>query len=267
MAQYWIVNLQNKNYFPIEDQDGKFFDGDWKNKTSFMNCTYIDLSAQRIRPEQAHNKHLFYAADLSVHGLIVGVYADRDHVTAEEAEQFLNELRRKQDVASGHIHMLTKAKAPMVAALEKIASSEDALRQCLVAMDSMRHQIDQMKGMSDGRDKVLQAVLAECGKAAAAGMSALGMPVEHNGPSEGIDSRPEGVRLSPEEYRRAQGASCPACESEQIQGHSIEVNAGRAHQEIDCLDCGASWSDDYALSGYSHLSTPDADTEEDCRPR
>lgn len=264
MARYWIVNLQSKRYFPIEDRDGSFFDGEWKNRTPFRSANYIDLSAQKIRPEQTQNEHLFYDADLSANGLIVGVYADQAHVTRGEAERFLDALRQKQDVACGFIHMLTREKSPMAAALEKMATSDNALRQCLAAMDSMRHQIKQVRGMSDAQNEALQAVLAECDNAEAAGMSALGVLTQYNAPA---DLLPKGISLSSEAYQRKQGACCPACESEQIQGHFIEVNAGMAHQEIDCLDCGASWSDDYALTGYSTLVVPEPNEEEDCRPR
>lgn len=63
-------------------------------------------------PYQKQNDHLFYGADLSCNGLIVGVYADEQKVSRQEAEQFLEQLREKQDVACAYIHMLTREASP-----------------------------------------------------------------------------------------------------------------------------------------------------------
>jgi len=44
-----------------------------------------------------------------------------------------------------------------------------------------------------------------------------------------------------------QSHRCLNCESEDIEGGSVEVDAGGATQDIACLDCGATWTDLYKL--------------------
>jgi len=48
-------------------------------------------------------------------------------------------------------------------------------------------------------------------------------------------------------YLTRRGASCPACYSENIEGSSVEIDAGGASQEIYCLECGEEWTDVYSL--------------------
>lgn len=43
------------------------------------------------------------------------------------------------------------------------------------------------------------------------------------------------------------GVRCPVCNSENIEGSSIEVDAGGAYQEMTCTDCGEEWQDVYRL--------------------
>ncbi len=43
---------------------------------------------------------------------------------------------------------------------------------------------------------------------------------------------------------------CPSCDSDQIEGKSINVDANYAYQEISCVACEASWVDCYTLTGY-----------------
>ena len=43
------------------------------------------------------------------------------------------------------------------------------------------------------------------------------------------------------------GVRCPYCESEAIQGESVEINVGEAAQEVNCNACGGQWFDIYAL--------------------
>lgn len=108
---YWIVNLATKQYCPIDNATMDFFDGDWKQKTPFRESGYIDLTAQRVRDDQRANDHLFYNYDLCADGMIVGIYADMDHVDEAQIDRFLSELKGKQDVASAFIHRLTRANA------------------------------------------------------------------------------------------------------------------------------------------------------------
>ena len=45
----------------------------------------------------------------------------------------------------------------------------------------------------------------------------------------------------------------PACDSGNIQGGPIDVDAGSSWQECCCQDCDAEWHDDYVLTGFSNL--------------
>lgn len=58
-------------------------------------------------------------------------------------------------------------------------------------------------------------------------------------------------------YVQQGGVKCPCCGSEDLTGHSVEVDAGTAWQRIDCDECGASWCDNYALVDYSGLEPGD----------
>ena len=43
-------------------------------------------------------------------------------------------------------------------------------------------------------------------------------------------------------------AKCPFCESEDISGDSIDIEANEAWQNVSCSDCGKSWRDVYKLA-------------------
>ena len=43
----------------------------------------------------------------------------------------------------------------------------------------------------------------------------------------------------------------PFCKSEDIEGHSLSVDAGTASQEVNCLACEEEWQDTYELTGYT----------------
>lgn len=55
------------------------------------------------------------------------------------------------------------------------------------------------------------------------------------------------------EYILHGGTHCPFCDSEDIEGGPVEVDAGCATQEIDCHTCGKSWNDQYKLVGYAEV--------------
>jgi len=52
-----------------------------------------------------------------------------------------------------------------------------------------------------------------------------------------------------QDYITARGARCPYCRCEDIEGSSVEIDAGYASQEITCLNdkCRRSWTDVYRL--------------------
>lgn len=52
------------------------------------------------------------------------------------------------------------------------------------------------------------------------------------------------------EYVMHGGTRCPFCDSENIEGGPVEVDAGTATQEMLCLSCAKAWNDQYKLVGY-----------------
>lgn len=48
-------------------------------------------------------------------------------------------------------------------------------------------------------------------------------------------------------YVKKGGVDCPYCGHYDIQGGSINIDLGRAHQEMTCNNCDAQWDDGYTL--------------------
>ena len=46
---------------------------------------------------------------------------------------------------------------------------------------------------------------------------------------------------------KKKGLICPFCESSSIQGGFIEIEEGKAIQQMGCVDCEAKWQDIYEL--------------------
>jgi hypothetical protein len=65
-----------------------------------------------------------------------------------------------------------------------------------------------------------------------------------------------------EEYVKACGLQCPACKSKELQCDTPQQDGAVIHQNIDCLSCGAYWTDLYTLSGFSNFH--EKDIEETC---
>lgn len=63
--------------------------------------------------------------------------------------------------------------------------------------------------------------------------------------------------MTPEEYKADGGQYCPVCKGCDFSGGQVEVAAGSATQEVHCHQCGASWVDTYALTGYAELEQPE----------
>lgn len=47
--------------------------------------------------------------------------------------------------------------------------------------------------------------------------------------------------------------TCPVCGSTNIEGDGAEFYSGGIQQRVACLECGASWYDDYVLKGYDNI--------------
>ena len=48
-------------------------------------------------------------------------------------------------------------------------------------------------------------------------------------------------------YIKVDGIHCPYCGAESLEGGFIEVDAGKASQEMVCTECNRSWQDVYQL--------------------
>ena len=59
--------------------------------------------------------------------------------------------------------------------------------------------------------------------------------------------------MTNKEYVEEEGAKCPACRSNQIEGDSIDIEGKNAYQSCGCNECGAAWIIEYALTGYAEL--------------
>ena len=57
------------------------------------------------------------------------------------------------------------------------------------------------------------------------------------------------------EYVIAGGVMCPHCDNKTPEGGSVDIDAGTAFQNMFCYECGASWVDEYKLTGYTNLET------------
>ena len=53
--------------------------------------------------------------------------------------------------------------------------------------------------------------------------------------------------IDKESYIKGKGLSCPFCKAESIQGGFIQVDSGKAIQEMGCLECDGAWQDVYRL--------------------
>ena len=66
--------------------------------------------------------------------------------------------------------------------------------------------------------------------------------------------------LTDAEYVAVLGTNCPVRQSTQLGGGSVNIDGATASQEIWCMNCGASWTDTYTLTGYTDLDTSACDT-------
>lgn len=52
---------------------------------------------------------------------------------------------------------------------------------------------------------------------------------------------------------------CPVCQSDAIEGGSLDIDGNIATQEVGCNDCSASWQDEYRLKGLTSLTLDEAE--------
>lgn len=65
------------------------------------------------------------------------------------------------------------------------------------------------------------------------------------------------MSMSQEEYLEHEGNWCPNCSKNgELQAGNIEVTGMIAFQQIVCLSCQATFTDELQLIGYSELQMP-----------
>ena len=58
------------------------------------------------------------------------------------------------------------------------------------------------------------------------------------------------------EYARRGGADCPVCCSQNVEStKAMQEDGPDAWMDAECLDCKATWTDRYTLTGYADLET------------
>ena len=56
------------------------------------------------------------------------------------------------------------------------------------------------------------------------------------------------------EYKLESGAKCPVCRSEDVRStDQLEHQGEWVSQDVVCNNCGASWTDEFTLSGFNNL--------------
>ena len=56
--------------------------------------------------------------------------------------------------------------------------------------------------------------------------------------------------IDKETYIKGGGLLCPFCDAESVQGGFIQIEAGKAFQEMGCTECEGSWQDIYELIDF-----------------
>ena len=56
-----------------------------------------------------------------------------------------------------------------------------------------------------------------------------------------------------QEYLENSGGKCPVCNSDDINADSVELDGSQGYGNVDCAECGATWTDIYKLAGIDNL--------------
>ncbi len=54
-------------------------------------------------------------------------------------------------------------------------------------------------------------------------------------------------------YLDVQGQSCPECGSEVLEGHGFDDQGAEVRREIECVTCGAQWTEVFTLEKFCGL--------------
>ena len=71
-----------------------------------------------------------------------------------------------------------------------------------------------------------------------------------------LDAEKEWVEERQRWYLDKKGSQCPFCESDAIEGGSLQVDGDTVWQQINCIECDAVWDDVYYLREVEIKSFP-----------
>lgn len=62
------------------------------------------------------------------------------------------------------------------------------------------------------------------------------------------------MSLTSNQYASGEGLLCPVCEARcSAEGGPVEIDGGKAWQNVYCTECDAEWTDEYVLVGFDSL--------------
>jgi len=66
--------------------------------------------------------------------------------------------------------------------------------------------------------------------------------------------------LISERYVRSGGTKCPVCDSDNIENKAnLEADNGIDWQDVECMDCNATWRDEYKLTGIRDIEVKECE--------
>ncbi len=70
------------------------------------------------------------------------------------------------------------------------------------------------------------------------------------------------MKLTNGQYIKVGGTRCPFCESLDITGNEVNIDAGVAWQDVYCNECHQEWQDTYTLTGYATTNSNNVEVRE-----
>ena len=55
------------------------------------------------------------------------------------------------------------------------------------------------------------------------------------------------------EYLEHGGQRCPVCGSDKVSSGNVEIDGSQGYANVDCGNCGATWTDIFKLVGIDNL--------------
>ena len=68
------------------------------------------------------------------------------------------------------------------------------------------------------------------------------------------------LALTPEQYVEQSGMACPSCGDTRFINHTDaepQITPNSVAVQVHCTECGATWLDEFMLTGYTNLERPE----------